>query len=106
MDEVLKVTSSISVDNTSIDLTFDLVSSKSILLWDPALELVPISVDYCQIVVAEPSPLLLDFAFQLLPVPFAIAIHHVPPWFAVSENNMSAKKSSEAFPQGLPEAKR
>ena len=60
----------------SLHIFFCLVLGEAVALLNLALQLVLPSVDYVEVIVGEPTPLLLGSALELFPVPFdSIPVH-------------------------------
>src|SRR6478736_1621796 len=61
-----------------LDLTFGIVFGNPITFLDFADELIAFARDFVEVIVSKFAPLLLDFAFSLLPVSFdTIPIHRI-----------------------------
>jgi hypothetical protein len=61
----------------AVDLALGLVLRNAIALLETAGELLALALDHVEVVIGELAPLLLNLAFELLPVSFnAIPIHH------------------------------
>src|SRR6266567_1362150 len=69
-------TGSGQISQPAIDLPLGFVAPNAVTLLDPADELGAFALDQIEIIVGELAPLLLHFAFYLLPVSFhAIPVH-------------------------------
>src|SRR6266699_6444456 len=62
----------------SLDVLLGLILGKAVAFLNLALELFLPPIDYVEVVVGEPAPLLLDSALELLPVPFDLVPIHDP----------------------------
>src|SRR4051794_32689927 len=62
-----------------------------VALLDPAFELIAAAIDHVEIIVGQLSPLLLDLAFDLLPVPFdSVPVHLGSPWCLCGRESRNA----------------
>src|SRR5712691_231377 len=69
-------TGSGQISQPAVDLPLGFVALNAVTLLDPADELGAFALDQIEIIVGELAPLLLHFAFYLLPVSFhAIPVH-------------------------------